>query len=349
MRKIIVFRPGALGDTILTLPALAVLHHAFPNCHLTFIGNSSALSLIPCGLADRTISADDSRVGELFTRPETPSRELLELFGNADLILLWLSRPEEAAVNFRLLGARHVITAPPKPPPDGQEHAADYLLRTVLACLPPAARARANFGPDLAGAGVPLALTREDLAFGRAFLHSHCRQAKIIAIHPGSGGRWKCWPAERFAGLAEALCNLGFGIVAVAGPADDETIARFKTAAGKALTATAEGLSLHHLAGVLTCCAGFIGNDSGVSHLAAALGVPTLAIYGPTDPAVWGVRGQRVAIVSGAALERISVDAVLEAVSELLRSSLSPCRHPLLGLTPEKQSDKLSPQEAANR
>jgi ADP-heptose:LPS heptosyltransferase len=71
--------------------------------------------------------------------------------------------------------------------------------------------------------------------------------------------------------------------------------------------------NLYELAGWLASARVFIGNDSGITHLAAAVGTPVVAIFGPSDPAVWAPRGARVSVVSGR-LEEISVDAVLDSM-----------------------------------
>jgi len=78
-------------------------------------------------------------------------------------------------------------------------------------------------------------------------------------------------------------------------------------------------LPLRTLAGVLARCSVYVGNDSGVSHLAAAVGAPTVAIFGPTDPRVWGPRGPRVQTVGGpdaGGLDAVTVEDVLGAVHE---------------------------------
>jgi ADP-heptose:LPS heptosyltransferase len=77
--------------------------------------------------------------------------------------------------------------------------------------------------------------------------------------------------------------------------------------------------NLYALAGWLARARIYIGNDSGITHLAAAVGTPVVAIFGPTDPAVWGPRGERVRVVSGK-LEEIAVHRVLEAAREWMRA-----------------------------
>jgi hypothetical protein len=77
---------------------------------------------------------------------------------------------------------------------------------------------------------------------------------------------------------------------------------------------TVEKLSLVEVSHRLRQCRAFIGNDSGITHLAAYLGCPTIALFGPTDPRTWGPIGRRSRIIWKAKLEDISVDEVEAAI-----------------------------------
>jgi hypothetical protein len=117
--------------------------------------------------------------------------------------------------------------------------------------------------------------------------------ASFLALHPGSGSPAKNWPAARFAQIANALSS-GRPWLLVHGPADREAtaaLARLPNAV------RAENLPARTLGALLSDAGLFIGNDSGVSHLAAAWGAPTLALFGPTDPSVWAPVGPRVVVV----------------------------------------------------
>jgi heptosyltransferase III len=118
----------------------------------------------------------------------------------------------------------------------------------------------------------------------------------FAVIHPFSGSARKNWPLERF---REVAARLPIPVRWCAGPEEalDDAM-RFE--------------NLYELACWLARAHVYIGNDSGITHLAAAVGTPVVAIFGPTDPAVWAPRGERVAIVRGK-LEEIPVGMVLEA------------------------------------
>ncbi len=165
------------------------------------------------------------------------------------------------------------------PAPGAKIHAADFFLGQVLE------QAHGN----------GLAVPRIEC--------EHATPGDFAAIHPFSGSAKKNWPMERF---RELEGRLPWPVRWCAGPQEklDDAV-RFE--------------NLYALAGWLARARIYIGNDSGITHLAAAVGTPVVAIFGPTDPAVWGPRGERVRVVSGK-LEEIAVHRVLEAAREWMRA-----------------------------
>jgi heptosyltransferase III len=126
-------------------------------------------------------------------------------------------------------------------------------------------------------------------------------RGNFAVIHPFSGSARKNWPLERF---REVASNLALPVRWCAGPEEAlEGAERFE--------------NLYELACWLATARLYIGNDSGITHLAAAVGTPVVAIFGATDPLVWAPRGERVRVVSGASLEEIRADDVLEAARQV--------------------------------
>jgi heptosyltransferase III len=125
-------------------------------------------------------------------------------------------------------------------------------------------------------------------------------RSDFAVIHPFSGSARKNWPLERF---REVATRLGIPVRWCAGPEEtlDDAL-RFE--------------NLYELGCWLASARVYIGNDSGITHLAAAVGTPVVAIFGPSDPAMWAPRGARVSVVSGK-LEEITVNEVLEASDRL--------------------------------
>jgi heptosyltransferase III len=137
---------------------------------------------------------------------------------------------------------------------------------------------------------------------GRAVPRIDCERSErgdYAVIHPFSGSARKNWPLERFRELAD---RLAMPVRWCAGTEETlEDAVRFD--------------NLYELAGCLASARVYIGNDSGITHLAAAVGAPVVAIFGPTDPTVWAPRGERVLVIQGVSLDAVSVAEVLAAAS----------------------------------
>ena len=118
----------------------------------------------------------------------------------------------------------------------------------------------------------------------------------MIILHPGSGSKRKVWPLERFSEVGHFLQEyMKSKIFVIQGPAEGAEVQKvFQRMNAPILV---RGLSLLELGSVMEGCRCFIGNDSGISHLSAALGIPTIAIFGPTDRTIWSPRGKKVVTV----------------------------------------------------
>ena len=320
--KIMVFRPGALGDTLLAFPALAALRQWFPAARLEVIGNLPALELArDAGLADAVGAFDALCWADLFAEEGLRAEEARLALAGTSVAVLWLRDSDgQARRNLRALGIPQVLCAPGRPAAETRVHAADYLLSTLVPLL----------GADGAVSKAPPLLVPTPAA--RAWAADAWRRlglagAPVLALHPGSGGRAKCWPPERFAVLAVRLLAEGWRVLILEGPADADPARALLAALPAERAQRVAGLTLPQLAALLARAALSVGNDSGVSHLSALLGVPTLTLFGPTDHAIWSPRGPRARVVwAGAAstmpapMTALSVDAVFDAAQALLRS-----------------------------
>jgi ADP-heptose:LPS heptosyltransferase len=153
---------------------------------------------------------------------------------------------------------------------------------------------------------------------------SKYRVSSEVVIHPGSGGCEKCWPWEKFLQLADALTDLQ-AITWMLGPVEMERMPLMCDALQARCAASNDTLiletDLKEAADYLRRARLFIGNDGGMTHLAAALGIETIAIYGPTDPRVWRPLGNHVHAVStenvGESIEKITVEQVIQKYRQL--------------------------------
>ena len=289
--RLTVVRAGGLGDSILTLPALQLVRQMVPQVQLTLVGSVWAERLRPLvGFPLRLVRFDSSALTPLFGAPPTgdapPAGDPSGAFAAAHAVLLYSSDPQDALVQ----NARRLCPGPalawPVDPPAGV-HAAAHFAGALVAGRPdevPPPELRVP--PELRA----WARRRLDEAVGSG--------VRPVALHCGSGGRRKCWPAEEFAQL---VLGLRRPVVLLRGPADEAACAALLALLPSgARPVELAGLEVAQAGAVLAECGLYVGNDSGLTHLAAGLGAPTVAVFGPTDPAVWRPMGPRVHVVRSA-------------------------------------------------
>lgn len=294
--RILVLRGGAIGDFVLTLPALQALRREWPGAYIELIGYPHIANLaVEGGLVDKVLPLDRSEMARFFATGAAIPKEQADYVRSFDLAINYMYDPDgTVGRNLESTGIRQVLYCTPRVT---SGHAADHYIKPLesLAIYPE-------------GITSPRLDIREGtLAQGRGILAGF--GGRVVVLHPGSGGKAKRWPVERFLTLAGGIRRDGRDEAVFAiGEADDDLLPALRAGgeAGRLLS----GLSLVGLAGVLKCASGYVGNDSGVTHLAAALGVPTVALFGATDPAVWGPRGRAVRILRGEAAGAPSVDGI---------------------------------------
>lgn len=283
VRRILVIRGGALGDGLLTLPALAALRTRWPQASITLIGPRTLLPFAAAsGLADTALALEDEAGLALMT-DDGPA----PAWAAADLGVVWLQDWRAVARRLERWGCARILAGRSLPSETETAHVADHLFRALTPTgVGPCRWAR------------PLTVPPRGVAAANDWFRSHPALPRpIIALHPGSGGQHKCWPADRYAALGQRLVGRGFGVMICLGPVEAASATSWQAVAGEHATAVVANVELPTLAGLVQQCAGFIGNDAGVTHLAAVLGVPTVAVFGPTDPARWAPRGRRVRVL----------------------------------------------------
>jgi heptosyltransferase-2 len=276
--RILVVRGGAIGDFILTLPAVGALRERWPNAHIEILGYPHIIELAHGRhYADAVRSIDAGPMAGFFVPKGALNDSLAAYFRGFNLVISYLFDPDHVfADNVRLCGVRQIIEASPRPT---ELHAAEHYCKPLET----------------------LAIYVEH-PVPRIFLNDADRRpptaAITVAIHPGSGGERKNWPSENFAAVARWLVDeLAVQLLIVHGEADDEAVARVAELIAPRPFQQASGLKLVELAAVLERCALFVGNDSGITHLAAAVGTPTIALFGPASSAIWQPRGKHAHVV----------------------------------------------------
>ena len=303
--KLIFIRPGALGDTLLALPAVAQARSRWPDADITLVSREDVGRLaLAAGMVDHQADYGGAGWSALF-RDQSPrvsshDDELYPLLSGSAVVAWLLDEEGAVARNLFRLGAETIVLRPGRPRLEVVEHMSVTLAQSLLplglnttVSYPVLAAATPLFPPLLENAGERQEqrnLLRNVFTPGRP----------TLAFHAGSGGEAKRWPPELFARLIETSVAHGFSPLLITGPQDHDCsrlVSGSCVPAARAHLASVHDLSLPELSQLLQYCVAYIGNDSGMTHLAALSGVPTVALFGPSSPDYWAPVGRQVHIV----------------------------------------------------
>ncbi|MGC3989385.1 MAG: glycosyltransferase family 9 protein [Chthoniobacteraceae bacterium] len=311
MGRILVIRGGAIGDFILTLPVLRLLRENFPDAHLEILGYRHIVALAENRFyAQATRSIEYGRLSPFFIPNAELDAELVEYFAGFHQVISYLFDPDHFFENnLRRAGVKNLITGSPK---IGDASHATYQLAAPLESM-------ALFLDDPAAQLFPSA---QDVAgVSQQFQFSG---RPLIAIHPGSGGERKCWPVESWSTLVRQLhaAHPQAEFMVIIGEADEARFAAMAGAMAGVRHQVLRHLPLPLLAAALSQGALFIGHDSGISHIAAAVGTPCLLLFGPTDPEVWAPKNSAVRVLSApdGLLFQLPPEQVFETAQAMLSS-----------------------------
>jgi heptosyltransferase III len=299
--KILVIRGGAIGDFILTLPAIAALRRQFPAAHLEVLGYPHIVQLAVAGeLVDRAQSIEARALAGFFARHGTLEPGLADYFSEFDLIVSYLFDPDEIfKTNVCLCTTAKFIEGPHRPNEMEKVPAAKVYLKPL--------ERLAIFDAD------PLP---------HLSLNSQASTLNQLALHPGSGSEKKNWPEEKWAILLQHLVNdATCNLLLIGGEAEGERLQRLAAALPPARVRVAQSLPLTDLARMLQNCTAFVGHDSGISHLATALGVRALILWGNTAEDIWRPPHDHATLLKGpGGVKAITVEQVAEKLAEMMAS-----------------------------
>jgi ADP-heptose:LPS heptosyltransferase len=301
--RILVIRGGALGDFILTLPVLAALKAWFPETHREILGYSRFTELaVMGGLAHAERPIEARGLAGFFARNSELDSGWADYFASFHLIISYLYDPDGLfQANVARSSRAQFLQGPHRPETDDALHATEVLLQPLerLTIFDADTVPRLSFA-----APEPLSAPTD----------------RWLAIHPGSGSEHKNWPEDRFVRLLPRLASItNLKLMLVGGEAEGRRLDRLAAALPPERVEIARDLPLGTLARHLRACAGFLGHDSGITHLAAALGLRGVVLWGPTNSDVWGPRGGTIALLRHPnGLPELAVQCVEEAVRRML-------------------------------
>jgi ADP-heptose:LPS heptosyltransferase len=284
----LVAHAGALGDFITSLPAIDAWRLLHPDQPLVLLGKPAYAALAASPGFDEVWDIERSRFAPLFGGVNAISEGLHPLLRDISSAFLFAGAASPLVATLQRAGVKEIVRQDPFP--SSRIPIVDY----HLSLFPSKIVSSMSRVPRIACPSMAASALR------------------FVAVHPGSGSRQKNWPLDQFMALARALEKRGQAIAWVLGPSEQE------------LTLPAAALvwrdsNLPTLAARLARCRCYIGNDSGVTHLAAAVGCPTIALFGVSDAEVWAPQGIQVRILKADTgnIASIAVEDVLQAFGSL--------------------------------
>jgi ADP-heptose:LPS heptosyltransferase len=298
-RELIIF-PGALGDLICFIPTMRELIRRAAGAPVDLMARYELANFAVgrMGIA-RAYSIDRSEISDLFVEGEKHPRAA-EFLANFTRVHCFFAA-DNAHFRRSLEGFAKAAFYPFRPTAEGHIAAA-YLRELDVEA------------PDLPE--IRLQVPKTDQAIAEAIMAAHVvRRGEFVLLFPGSGSPGKNWPASAFVDLAKGMSPQIKPLV-VLGPAEAELEAEFR----RARLDSVNGLDLGAVAGLATVARAFVGNDSGVSHLAGACGACGLVLFGPTDPARWRPFGA-VEIIQHLPLTELTVVEVRDRLLRLIEKN----------------------------
>ena len=304
-RRGVIINPGAIGDNLLVLPLADYMQKTLALNGVDFIGNSDYIEF----LRGRTCLANTRSINSI---------PLYKLFADTDefaldegQILAKSLRSYEWIVSF--LGEKQSSFESNLVASIYTSHAANI---SILPLIPKTSEPghisrfyidKFRQANDLEQTdfvfnetGLLIKSFASDIENGTMLIKSQAvdLDRKKLAIHPGSGGKKKCWNFENICSVAKNLKKTDHEIIFLLGPAETERLSTGEKQILADIGKVFSGLTLRQTMQIIASCDAFLGNDSGISHLAAALGKPTMALFGPTDPTVYRPIGPMVRVVT---------------------------------------------------
>ena len=289
-RTLLVVHPGSLGDVLLALPAMRALRAAFPGHALGLMAHGQVIRLLVAGgEVHKGFTLEGQSLTHLVAGTDSMDTEIEQWLLKCDVAVGWLADPDRTLHSaFRKFGIAHILVASPHSSGYQSVHQTDRFLETIRSVASMSSPSPSLQLPHDVIQEAALRLTSLEMFPSRP----------IVILHPGSGSRHKCTAPTLFANLLRHYESHGIQPLVVGGPADVHQLTGLQLSSSAPFRVL-QNLDLVSMAGVIAHADRFIGHDSGLTHLAACLQVPTIALFGPTDPGRWAPRGSYVSVVTG--------------------------------------------------
>jgi len=329
--RALIIQPGAVGDCVLTLPVAEYIRKTFKIGTVTMLGRSHYMLYFPTrSCIDSVRDLDSVDLHRLFVpRKDFELQDndpLITAFAGYQHIFSFLGKAGDDFEHNLIYTANcsnsvEVTTIPLKPPAGYESHITKFYNDSIIDSCKDYIRRKPS-KQVCANSKKYLKPLKSDISAGHNMLDSlgFKKKDRPAIIHPGSGGEKKYWHIDNFYLLAEELIEQGEKVFFLIGPAEQERFSRKIIDRLSLLAPVVTENSLSRTFQLISCAGCFIGNDSGISHISAASGIPTIVCFGPTNPSVYSPLGPKVQAFSfedtdfthpsGEAVEQISRAAI---------------------------------------
>ena len=299
--RALIIQPGAIGDCILTLPLAAFLKKTLHLGGVDFLGHTDYIGFYPGRTCVDSVSSLDSiEIHRMFIDSSefilADQDPLIKAFSEYSWVISFLGEPDsnfEKNLIFTINcnQTSEVITLSSKLHENATEHIADYFIRQLSDLYEISLESPFEFNQEC-----HIKPTKTDIAKGRDLLWEVGLepQKKLVVIQPGGGALNKCWNVENYLAIVNELRSKNIQTVFLLGPAEIERFSRETIKKLADATKCLTEISLFDVLKIISCTDAFIGNDSGITHLAAAMGTHTIVVFGPTNPNVYKPMGPNV-------------------------------------------------------
>lgn len=273
MRILAIRTVNYIGDALFVFPTLAAIRAKYPEAHITLVSYRPVLPLAQAwGLADEVFDCADERWRAISAPVGIYNDDVREIVQGTDCVIYWdIDVRGKVTLNLREAGVRHIFAAPETPVDIGDMHIADFMPKAVGLQALGIEHVLADYVPPRWNGG-----------------NGFCLFQPPIAIHPGSTDAKRCWPPGSYIVVIRELLRRKYPVLLLGGPSEAEMLKEVRKHIDPRLQpgmfTVLENAPLLKVAAQLQQSRFFLGNDSGIGHLAGLTGVPMLGLFGPTDP-----------------------------------------------------------------
>lgn len=283
--SILLIKPRAIGDVLLSTPVIGALRSAFPHLQIDFLTETFAADVVRGNPGVRDVltfhKKKDSTLSVIRMVRKRRYDIVIDLFGNPRTALFtrWSGARHRVGFPFRGRSYAYQYHVTPR---GGEVHNVDFNLDVLR-----------HFGVAVNGPQPFFPVGEQEHRTAEEWFRTEKIPANAVALNPGGGWYTKRWKRESYAALADRIITgSGRSVLFFWGPGEKEEVEAIRslmTQQSRIIPST----TLKEMGAFLSRCSSMVSNDSGPMHIAAALGVPTLGIYGPTVPRLQGPYGPK--------------------------------------------------------